>query len=62
MIIVPHNGGPTTDVRQLVTLGLIDDVQRYYSGNMELENRITMDYAKNMTSHAIVAKRNQEKT
>ena len=61
VLIVPHNGGPTTDVRQLVTVGLIGDIQRYYAGNMALENRITMEYAKNMTSHAIVAKRNQEK-
>lgn len=62
VVIIPHNGGPTTDVRQLVTMGLIDDIQRYYSGNMGLENRITIEYAKNMTSHAIVAKRNQEKS
>ena len=61
VIIVPHNGGPTTDVRRLVTLGLIDDIERYFSGNGDLKNQITMDYAKNMTSHAIVAKRNKEK-
>ena len=62
VLIVPHNGGPTTDVRQLVTMGLIDDIRRYCSGSRELENRITMEYAKNMTSHAIVVKRNQEKS
>lgn len=56
VIIVPHNGGPTIDVRELVTLGLIDDVERYFNGNRKLENQITMEYAKNMTNHAIVEK------
>ena len=57
VIIVPHNGGPTIDVRELVTLGLIDDVERYFYGDKKLENQITMEYAKNMTNHAIVEKR-----
>ena len=61
VIIVPHNGGPTTDVRRLVTLGLIEDIERHFNGTGEPENQITMDYAKNMTSHSIVAKRNLEK-
>lgn len=61
VIIVPHNGGPTIDVRELVTLGLIDDVERYFNGTGELENQITMEYAKNMTNHAIVEKRADSK-
>lgn len=61
VVIIPHNAGPTTDVRRLVTLGLIDDVERYFLGSGQLENQITMEYAKNMTSHAIVEKRNQKK-
>ena len=61
VIIVPHNGGPTIDVRELVTLGLIDDVERYFNGNKKLENQITMEYAKNMTNHAIVEKRADSK-
>ncbi len=61
VIIVPHNGGPTIDVRELVTLGLIDDVERYFSGNQKLENQITMEYAKNMTIHAIAEKTSEEK-
>ena len=61
VIIVPHNGGPTIDVRELVTLGLIEDVDRYFHGNGKLENQITMEYAKNMTNHAIVEKRTEPK-
>ena len=61
VIIVPHNGGPTIDVRELVTLGLIEDVERYFHGNGKLENQITMEYAKNMTNHAIVEKRTEPK-
>lgn len=56
VIVVPHSAGPTVDVRELITLGLIEDVKRYYSGNYNLDNQITMDYAKNMTSHSIVEK------
>ena len=62
VIIVPHNGGPTTDVRRLVTLGLIEDVERYFGGTGELENQITMAYAKNMTHNSIVVRRYQEKS
>lgn len=61
VILVPHNGGPTIDVRELVTLGLIEDVDRYFHGNGKLENQITMEYAKNMTNHAIVEKRTEPK-
>ena len=61
VILVPHNGGPTIDVRELVTLGLIEDVERFFSGDKQLENQITMEYAKNMTNHAIVEKRTDSK-
>ena len=60
VVIVPHMGGPTTDVRRLVTLGLIDDVKRLAEGNLNLENQISMAYAKNMTSHAITERRKHE--
>lgn len=62
VLITPHCAGPTIDVRELVTLGLIDDVERYFSGDYNLENQITMEYAKNMTSHAMVDKRKEEIT
>lgn len=58
--IMPHCAGPTIDVRELVTMGLIDDVERYFHGNRALENQITMEYAKNMTSHAMVDKRKHD--
>ena len=61
VVIVPHSGGPTIDVRQLVTMGLIDDIERFFNGTSQLENQISMSYAKNMTKHTITARRNEEK-
>lgn len=61
VVIVPHSGGPTIDVRRLVTMGLIDDIERYFNGTGQLENQISMSYAKNMTKHTITARRNEEK-
>ena len=52
--IIPHQGGPTTDLYPAVTHGLIDDIERYYSGNYDLENQISISYARNMTSHTFV--------
>lgn len=60
VVLVPHMGGPTTDVRRLVTLGLIEDVVRFAQGSTELENRIPMEYARHMTSHAVTQRRNDE--
>ncbi len=59
VVIVPHMGGPTTDVRELVTLGLADDIARFARGE-KLENEISMAYAKNMTSHTLVENHNQK--
>lgn len=53
--LIPHMGGPTTDVRRLVTLGLIEDIKKYADGETVLENQISISYAKNMTSHSAVA-------
>lgn len=61
VVIVPHCGGPTVDVRELLTLDMIDDVASCVAGNTDVPSRISMEYAKNMTSHAAVSKRNQEK-
>ncbi len=55
VVIVPHMGGPTTDVRRLVTLGLVEDIARFFNGDRNLENEISMAYAKNMTSHTLAA-------
>ena len=56
VIIVPHDGGPTIDVHHLVTLGLIDDVIKFFNGETVLENEISVAYAKNMTSNAAVSR------
>ncbi len=61
VIIVPHCGGPTTDVRGLLTLALIDDAVRACNGEKNLENQISMEYAKNMTSHKMVASNSESK-
>lgn len=55
VIIVPHDGGPTIDVHHLVTLGLIDDVRKFFNGENELVNEISVEYAKNMTSNKVVS-------
>lgn len=60
VIIVPHCGGPTVDVRELLTLDMIDDVASCVAGNTDVPSRISMEYAKNMTSHTAVEKRKQE--
>lgn len=54
--LVPHRGGPTTDMREVTTLGLLDDVAAYFRGRRdEMKNVISMDYARHMTSHHAVA-------
>lgn len=54
--LVPHKGGPTTDMREVTTLGLLDDVAAYFRGEQDkMENIISMEYAKHMTSHHTVA-------
>ncbi len=57
VVIVPHMGGPTTDVRGLILEGLIDDISRYFRGEEPLENEISAEYARNMTSHTFVAEK-----
>lgn len=61
VLIVPHCGGPTVDVRKLLTLSMIDDVVSCMAGNTDVPSRISMEYAKNMTSHTAVDKRKKEK-
>lgn len=51
IILIPHRGGPTTDVRERVTLALCDDLERFFSG-LPLEHEIPWSYAKNMTCHS----------
>ena len=60
VVIVPHCGGPTVDVRELLTLNMIDDVASCMAGNTDVPSRIPMEYAKNMTSHTAVSKRKEK--
>ena len=56
VILMPHRGGPTTDIREYVTLALCDEVTHFYAGE-PLEHEIPWEYAKNMTSHSSVKKK-----
>lgn len=49
IILIPHRGGPTIDIREYVTLALIEDLKRYQAGEASLENEISFEYAKHMT-------------
>lgn len=54
--LVPHKGGPTIDMREVTTLGLLEDVAAYFRGEQDqMQNIISMEYAKHMTSHHTVA-------
>ena len=60
VVIVPHCGGPTVDVRGILTDAMIDDVVSCVNGNTDVPSKISMEYAKNMTSHTMVSNRNKE--
>lgn len=49
--LIPHRGGPTMDIREQVTLALIEDVQRYQRGEALL-HEIPWEYARHMTHSA----------
>ena len=54
VIIVPHQGGPTLDMREYVTKGLLDDVEKYLNGVDSYEHRISYEYGKRMTNEWLV--------
>ena len=60
VVIVPHCGGPTVDVRGILTEAMIDDVVSCMNGNTDVPSKMSMEYAKNMTSHTMVSNRNKE--
>ena len=60
VLIVPHCGGPTTDVRGILTKAMIDDAVKCVNGDTDVPSKISMEYAKNMTSHAMVSNREKE--
>ncbi len=53
ILLVPHRGGPTMDVREQVTLALIEDLKTYIRDgeNAVLQQEIPWAYAKHMTRH-----------
>lgn len=54
-VLVPHKGGPTIDMREVTTMGLLDDMEAYFRGEQDkMKNIISMEYAKRMTSHHTV--------
>jgi phosphoglycerate dehydrogenase-like enzyme len=46
--LIPHRAGPTYDRRKYVTLGLLDDIENFFSGK-PLKLEITREYAGYMT-------------
>lgn len=50
VILIPHKGGPTVDIRQHCTMALIGDLKKYMQDpNAVLEHEVPWSYAKNMT-------------
>ena len=47
--LIPHQGGPTIDLRETVTLTLIRDVKAFFAGEKEFPCEITAEYAARMT-------------
>lgn len=52
VILVPHKGGPTTDVRESVTIDLCKDIQKCINGDKNLTHEITLEYAIRMTNES----------
>ena len=52
VILVPHKGGPTTDVREIVTIDLCKDIKRFFEGNKNLIHEISLEYANRMTNES----------
>ena len=53
----PNKGGPTTDVRELVTIALCEDIKKFKDGRRDFTHEITPEYAKHMTNHKLVGKK-----
>lgn len=60
VIISPHSVGRDNQ-NASITMRLIDDIERFYRGERTLENQISMDYAKHMTSHSLVVATSRKK-
>lgn len=51
-ILVPHRGGPTTDVRAMVTIALAGDVKKFMNGDTNLTHQVSYEYGSRMTNEA----------
>lgn len=49
VILIPHMAGPTVDRRKLVTLELMEDIERFFNGK-DLKYEISKEYAAVMTT------------
>ena len=57
-ILLPHQGGPTLDYRELVTLAVLDDVEKFLQGKDDFEHIVTYEQGKRMTNEGL---RNKKK-
>lgn len=57
MTLLPHQGGPTTDYRELVTLGLAGDIEKMIKGETDFENLIPFSHGKRMTDESLKNKK-----
>jgi phosphoglycerate dehydrogenase-like enzyme len=48
VLLIPHMAGPTLDMRKLVTMDLIDDIENFFNG-LPVKNEISREYAVSMT-------------
>ena len=49
VMLLPHQGGPTTNLRPVITRALITESHEYLDLGMGLKNEITRAYAANMS-------------
>ena len=57
-ILLPHQGGPTLDYRELVTLAVLDDVEKFLAGRDDFEHIVSYEQGKRMTNEGL---RNKKK-
>ncbi len=56
-ILMPHQGGPTLDYRELVTLAILDDVEKFIEGKNNFGHIIPYEHAKRMTNENLNKKK-----
>lgn len=56
-ILLPHQGGPTLDYRELVTLAVLDDVEKFLEGKDDFEHVVSYEQGKRMTHEGLKKKK-----